>query len=42
MTNRAHLYAAEFQILRPQVGFDLCNSSSNPIKVEVNVYAFRN
>jgi len=42
LTNRAHIYVGEFQILRPQVGFDLCNSSTQPINVEIFVYAFRN
>ena len=42
MTNRPSLYAAEFQILRPQVGFDICNSSTEPINVEIFVHAFRN
>lgn len=42
LTNRPSLYAAEFPVLRPQFGLDLCNHSVNPINVEVYIYAFRN
>jgi hypothetical protein len=42
LSNRASTYVAEFPILRPQFSVDLCNHTSNPTRIAVYLYAFRN
>lgn len=42
MTNRTHIYAGEFAMLRPRVGLDMCNHTSEEVHVTAYLYAFKN